>query len=95
MSMDARMVEHYEETLKGLSEAEQAIETEKLNQYERSKESYVGIVALTTMQKRFADLEKIIGKKAPKSCKIVLDEYVNFGTNKPYEGFCEKVPSKM
>ena len=31
MSMDARMVEHYEETLKGLSEGEQAIETEKLN----------------------------------------------------------------
>ena len=47
------------------------------------------------MQKRFAELEKIIGKKAPKSCKIALDEYVKFGTNRPYEGFCEKVPSKM
>ena len=94
MSMNKKMVKHFKITMKGLNEQEYDMQKKILKSYQVTEESYVSIHAMAMMQTMYRKTEKALGKPAP-SCKAAVDEYVRWGANIPYEGFCNKVHPKM
>ena len=59
-----------------------------------SEESFVSNGALTSMQELQSKMVEILGKDVP-ACQAMVTEYANFGKNKWYKGFCDKVPLKF
>ena len=61
--------------------------------YKVSDEAYLSSKGLRAMQSMYEKLTEVLGTTVP-ACEAPIVEYANFGKNKWYTGFCDKIPEK-